>query len=219
MEIFDMKRLWIIPIILVAWLPFFIAAWDNTLPGDSSTWNAAAGYIRNNNDALEVVLGVDLGMEGSAYPWYQAAAPTTKADSSTAIDATDNGFLWIDSDTRILYAYVHGTGFVQLNIGEAVVTFTDSDTTPTVALSSAFLTNTTGVTISRFDDGVAGQEITIISKGAIVFDTSPADRLIGSSVDITTASGDVTHWICETGGTASSVWRLIGWTDVSADNS
>jgi len=101
----------------------------------------------------------------------------------------------------------------------APITFTDSDTTPSVTKGNFFLTNTTGVTIARFDDGVAGQQITVISKGAIVFDTSPADRLIGSAVDITTASGDTSIWICEVGGTSSSVWRLIEWVDVSADNS
>jgi len=98
-------------------------------------------------------------------------------------------------------------------------TLTDSDVTPSVAGNKVLLTGTTGITITRFDDGLAGQEITIISKGAIVFDTSPATRLIGSSVDITTAAGDVTKWVCETGGTTSSVWRLIGFVDVSVDNS
>jgi len=40
------------------------AGWDNTLPADNSVWNAAAGFIRNNWDALEVVLGVDLAGGG-----------------------------------------------------------------------------------------------------------------------------------------------------------
>jgi len=52
-----------------------------------------------------------------------------------------------------------------------------------------------------------------------VYDTSTATRLIGSTVDITTASGDVTLWACEVGGTTSSVWRLKGFVDVSIDNS
>lgn len=106
-----------------------------------------------------------------------------------------------------------------INVAPVVITFIDSDATPSVKWGNLFLTNTTGLTITRFDDGVAGQMITIISKGAIVFDTSPATRLIGSSVDITTASGDVTVWVCETGGTTTSVWRLMGFVDVSVDNS
>lgn len=100
-----------------------------------------------------------------------------------------------------------------------IVTFTAADTTPTVKYANRFLTDTGGVTITRFDDCVVGQEFAIISKGATVFDTSTASRLIGSSVDITTASGDLTFWLCETGGTTSSVCRLMGFVDVSEDNS
>jgi len=108
---------------------------------------------------------------------------------------------------------------VQNNFGEVAQTFTSADATPSVLIGSNFLSNATGVTITRFDDGYATQEISIVSKGATVYDTSTASRLIGSSVDITTASGDVTTWVCETGGTTSSVWRLKGFVDVSADNS
>lgn len=100
-----------------------------------------------------------------------------------------------------------------------IVTFTAADTTPTVKYANRFSTDTGGLTLTRFDDCVAGQEFTIVSKGATVFDTTANARLIGSSVDITTASGDLTFWLCETGGTTSSVCRLMGFIDVSADNS
>ena len=213
-----MKRRWFVLVILVAWLPFFIAAWDNTLPADSSQWNNAAGYIRANNNALEVVLGIDLSMEGSAYPWYQPTAPTTKADGSTALDATDNGFLWVDSDTRILYTYIHGTGFRGIDAIPAVVTFTAADATPTVVLSSLFTTNATGVTITDFDDGTDGKTIVVLSKGATVYDTTTGQdadhNLDGSSANITTASGDITVWRNE-GGTT---WHLVRWNDASFDN-
>ena len=98
-------------------------------------------------------------------------------------------------------------------------TFTAADATPSVDAITRAYSSTTGVTITQFDNGVEGQELTIISKGATVYDTSTATRLIGSSVDITTATGDVTFWICEVGGTTASVWRLKGFVDVSADNS
>ena len=55
-----MKRRYIILIILIAWLPFFIAAWDNTLPADSTAWNNAAGNIRDNWDHLETQFGVGI---------------------------------------------------------------------------------------------------------------------------------------------------------------
>lgn len=86
-----------------------LASWDNDLPGDNSIWNDAAGMIRDNWDALEVIFGIDLVGEGSAYPWYQSAVPTTKADGSTALAAAQNGLLWIDSDTGFLYCYQNGS--------------------------------------------------------------------------------------------------------------
>ena len=110
----------------------------------------------------------------------------------------------------------------RLTVGRMIVpgtvTFDDSDATPSV-IGNSFTSNTTGVTITRFDDCIAGQVFNVISKGAIVYDTSPASRLIGSSTDITTASGDTTLWVCETGGTSSSVCRLLNWVDVSQNNS
>ena len=107
-------------IILIAWLPYFIGAWDNTLPSDSIAWNIGAGDIRNNNDALEVVLGVGLTMEGSASPWYESSTPTTTADLSTALAVGNNGLLWVDSDDGSLKYYVHGTGFASIAAGGTI---------------------------------------------------------------------------------------------------
>ena len=120
---------------------------------------------------------------------------------------------------------VRSTGATSANIllaGQVIttpVTLTDSDTTPSVIGSDSFVSNTTGVTITRFDDCTTGQEFSIISKGVIVYDTTTNARLLGSSVDITTASGDVTRWICETGGTTGSICHLLSFVDISADNS
>jgi hypothetical protein len=215
-----MKKRHILLLLALWWLPlFFMGAWDNTLPSDATQWNSAAGQIRNNWDAIEVVLGVDLSMEGSAFPWYEAAAPTTTADGSTSLAVAHNGNLWVDSDTRILYTYINGTGFVGIDSVPSVVTFGAADATPTVALGSTFLTDTGATTITDFDNGVAGKVITVISKGAITFDVTTAQdashNLDGSSADIVTASGDVTVWVCEDGTT----WHLIRFNDASADHS
>lgn len=100
-----MKRKQIIfgvTVIFLAWLPMFMGAWDNDKPADSQAWNDAAGSIRDNNDAMEVVMGIDLL---NNHPFFQAAAPTTKPDGLTALDSNDNGRLWIDSDSNILFVY------------------------------------------------------------------------------------------------------------------
>ena len=213
-----MKRLYYILFVLILAVPLAHSAWDNTEPADSTQWNVGAQKVRNNNNALEVVLGIDLSMEGSASPWYQATAPTTVADGSTALAAGNNGLLWVDSDTRILYGYIHGTGFRGLDSLPAVVTFTAADATPTVVMSSVFTTDSGGLTITDFDDGTDGKVIYVLSKGAVVYDTTTGQdgdhNLDGSSTDITTASGDITVWRNE-GGTT---WHLTNWNDASIDN-
>jgi hypothetical protein len=141
---------------------------------------------------------------------------------ATLTSTAHNTFYYFNNTNAVTGTYtVEGTGTVTYykDKDTSIQTLTDSDTTPNVDNLTYCQTGTTGITITRFDNGFVGQELTIISKGAIVFDTSSANRLIGSSVDITTASGDVTLWICETSGTTSSVWRLKGFVDVSADNS
>jgi hypothetical protein len=97
--------------------------------------------------------------------------------------------------------------------------FGASDGTPTVRGMTYAETSATAFTVTQLDDGLAGQRLTLVSKGITTFDTSTATRLIGSTGDVVTASGDVTEWICETGGTTASVWRLLGYVDVDVDNS
>ncbi len=99
-----------------------------------------------------------------------------------------------------------------------VTTFGTSDATPSVAGGNVFLTGDTGG-ITDFDDGVSGQEITVISKHTMTFDTTTAQdathNLDGSSGDIATETGDITTWICEDG----TRWILKGYIDISDDNS
>ncbi len=92
--------------------------------------------------------------------------------------------------------------------------FADVDDTPSILMGNVFLSGTAGETITDFTDKAAGKEFTIISKAVIVYDTT-GTNLVGSSTDITTASGDVTKWICEDATTV----RLLSFVDVSADNS
>ena len=210
-----------ISFILLAWLPFVLflcmGAWDNTLPADNTIWNVAPTNIRDNWDALEVALGVDISMEGSASPWYQPGAPTTTADGSTALSASNNGLLWVDSDNRVLNTYVDGTGFVGVDSIPDVVTFAAGDQTPSVLVGRTFKTDSGTLRIADFDDGTAGKVITVESMGTITFDTtfavSDSNNLDGSSADIITALGDVTVW--ETSG--GTTWNLVRWNDASAD--
>ncbi len=51
--------------------------WDNDKPADSDVWNNAAGYIRDNWDALEVALGVDLSLADVTFVDITATEITT----------------------------------------------------------------------------------------------------------------------------------------------
>jgi len=101
-------------------------------------------------------------------------------------------------------------GFAAAGTSGTFITFSAADATPTVAGGNLFKSGG-AVTVTDFDDGVAGQTITVISAHAVVFDVTGTD-LKGGSVDITTASGDVTTWISD--GTS---WYLQNFMDVSAD--
>ncbi len=123
-------------------------AWDNDLPADSSVWNDAAGFIRDNNDALEVELGIDLA---EAHPYFQAAEPTLKPDGSTALDVDDHGRLWIDSDDNIIYVLTAFGGPTWTSTA-AANSVTSSDPTFT-------LTNT------DVEDSDGGRQSQFIGKG------------------------------------------------------
>jgi hypothetical protein len=100
-----------------------------------------------------------------------------------------------------------------LDLG-TVETFTDSDATPDVSTGSWWNTNTTGVTITDFDGAgiLAGQVITVTSKGAIVYDCTANAELCCGIADITTASGDVTTWQYD-----GTCWQLLSIKDESSN--
>jgi polygalacturonase len=73
-------------VVLVAWFPIFMGAWDNTLPSDTSTWNTAAGFIRDNWDAIEGGLSPVVtvyNVQDAAY----GADGSDSSDDTTAVQA------------------------------------------------------------------------------------------------------------------------------------
>lgn len=153
---------------------------------------------------------------------YTSAALTTTNDNPIVLNSSGEADVWLIEGE--LYKFVlkdadAATRWTADNYAvgsKAPVTFDSGDATPSVKKGTVFLTNTDSpaTTITDFDDGVAGKEITVISKADVIFDTTGTD-LTGSSVNLTTAAGDVTRWVCEDGTT----WRLVGFVDASADNS
>ncbi len=96
--------------------------------------------------------------------------------------------------------------------------FADGDTDPSVEQGSFFRTvntNPVGVTITNFDDGVAGQIIFIenVDTYNTIFSEAGATISLGTN-NITTGSGDFTVWMFD-----GSVWHLVSYMPSSANNS
>ena len=101
-------------------------------------------------------------------------------------------------------------GFAAAGTSGTFITFGAADVTPTVAGGNLFKTGG-AVTVTTFDDGVAGQSINVISAHAVTYDVT-GTTLKGGSVDLVTASGDVTSWVFD-----GTNWYLTNFMDVSAD--
>lgn len=142
------ERFMLYGLALIVLLTFGMGAWNNDKPADSDAWDDAAGYVRANNDALEVELGIDLA---EAHPYFQSTAPTKKPDTSTALDVDDNGRMWIDSDDNSIYVLTDYSGPTWTSLS-AAANITTSDATFT-------LQNTDE------EDSDAGRQSRFISKG------------------------------------------------------
>jgi len=129
---------------------------------------------------------------------------STMTSTTTGTTATYSGAFTINNTLTV----TGNAAMTKLNptefVADAPTTLTDADTTPGVTDNYNFETGTTGATLTDFIGGEEGQEIRIISKGAIVYDVTTSGLKCGTT-DITTASGDVvrwyydgTDWICET---------------------
>lgn len=85
------------------------------------------------------------------------------------------------------------------------VTFTANDTTPSVATGRNFKTaNTVPTTISSFDDGVDGQEITVrVDDSSTVFDFTGSLLVGNGGADHIAANGDQVRAVYDS---AEGVW-------------
>lgn len=176
----------------------FAFIWGNRLAGTESPDLGAnveiKARVRNN------VVGNSVDA-----PAYRNAQAGTAFTTGSGVDFTI--LEWVNNVGM-------GVPFLSATVPANIPTFGASDTTPSVALADIFFTDSGTLTVTDLDDGKPGDTKTIISKGAVTFDTTNTN-LVGSSVDIVTANGDVTRWLCEDGTT----WRLLAYVDVSADNS
>ena len=103
-------------------------------------------------------------------------------------------------------------GTVALVQGDVIITIADGDATPAVNKGNVFTTANTGATsITDFDAGVSGQQITVlVADGNTTFDFSSSGLVGNGGVDYVASTGDVvnatydgTDWICAVSQPAS----------------
>ena len=134
------------------------------------------------------------------------------------VDAANNADtqkMVINDDVVINKAFAAATGTsYSAGIPGTVTfgTFSSSDTTPSVAAGNLWKTHTSTQALTDFDDGIAGQFLTIISTGAVTYDVT-SSGLKGGTTDIITAAGDVTTWVYD-----GTDWYLTSFVDQSADH-
>ncbi len=160
--------------ILAIFISLCFGAWDNDKPADSDAWNNAAGFIRDNNDALEAALGVDLSLDGitlgdittgditaddvlSKGPFvdiraHGAATSASAATNATAIQAaldslTSGGAILVPAGTfqyDTTLTLLTNTGIVGTGPGSSILKFTATDSTNAVEITGTGIDLSTG---------------------------------------------------------------------------
>lgn len=152
----------------------------------------------NDNTCLELV---DSSYAGTEEEWRKAGYLGMKFKEAMALYNSTSSQLEMLVDQT-------GTG-IRKSFNRDIVTFTDGDTTPSVADSNIFMTdNTSSTTITILDDGIRGQEVTIlIGDDVTTFVHSNSFQLAGST-NWSPNNGDVLRLIYD-----GSVWREVSRSD------
>ena len=133
-------------------------------------------------------------------------------DDGSTVRATLNTDGNVGIGTTTPDCKLHVAGFAAFSgPSETFVTLGASDTTPSVATGNLFKTHASTQVLTTFDDGVAGQTITVISTAAVTYDVT-GTTLKGGSTNIVTANTDVTQWIFD-----GTNWYLLSYLDQSDD--
>ena len=111
----------------------------------------------------------------------------------------------------LVFGLVQAQDFYNHDLGTAQV-FADLDTTPDVGHAIYFHTFTNAITITDFDGFIeSGHELIVLSQAVVTYDCTGAGLNCGA-VDITTTTGDMTHWVYDGTG-----WDLVSYIDQTDD--
>ena len=135
MKNFQRDRLWVIPVILLAWSPYFMGAWDKAKPADDVTMDDAMAEIRANWTVLETAIGAEHVFtsvsQTGAHTTITASGNATISGGSVTIgvDGTKEGVLELfrkdtnefsyikmdSSDGTPFYFFVDDTGDLRMH--------------------------------------------------------------------------------------------------------
>lgn len=172
--------------------------WDatfETTPTGASSPAAGDDRIRELKENLRVRLAHEhawavgapgytvqgLHRMGSAIAYYQASAPTTRPDGTTALTTADAGRLFIDSDTNSIQVWT-GSAMVDVRVGDQDLK-TDDDVTFNDITATGDVDVTGAVTAATIDTGQGATEVYAMDQDVettdnVVFNSTKAPRLI-----------------------------------------
>lgn len=148
--------------ILVLLASLCFGVWDPDKPADNDQWNDAAGFIRDNWDALEVALGVDLDGTGNLLPWTGATSLTTSGSGTS-------GDPWIISDPSAFNnVYFYIAGYYQLSANWNIISDSHIWGTKGVFLEPAGFTLECSGTVSGTTSDLTADS----AKGSVTVDVA-----------------------------------------------
>ena len=129
---------------------------------------------------------------GSAVTYTGTSNPTTRPDGVTALNAADNGRLFMNTTTSKLYYYKHGTGWVIAGIQEFPVggTYIQIDATAGLDPGTLF-----GGTWSNVSSSYAGLFFRAEGGSAAAFGSSQAANMTAHTHTIASHVHDMSHQI------------------------
>jgi hypothetical protein len=182
--------------------------------GKNLTWDASSDSLLITG-ATQITGALTVGVNDTGYDvkfYGETAEAYMLWDESTddLILAGAAG-LQVNGTTTLTGAVTCNGQFAASNTGGTFSTFSELDTTPSVSSGNLWKTHSSTQTLTTFDNGVAGQTITVISTGAVTYDVTGTTLKAGST-DIVTASGDITVWTYD-----GTNWYLVQFMDQSTD--
>jgi len=134
------SRLWVIPVILIAWLPYFMGAWDKAKPADDVTMDDAMAEIRANWAVLETAIGAEHVFTSVSQTGAHGAITSTSVTAGTA--GSVQGKLIINTKDTNEFAYIE----LNASDGEDWFLFVENDGTLKIH-TSAPTANTDGTEV------------------------------------------------------------------------